>query len=1640
MKKKFGKFFIILLTALSLGVSACGANNNQPSGPTEAEVALQEAKSAAISQVDAWDLSVYREAEKTTLQLAIATFKAEVNDATTEDEVSAALNKLIGVKNTLKTAAQYEEEEAAAAAAALASAKSTAKSALESYAVATDYDEDNWARVQAAINSGKEAIDAASSIAAVDEALANAKSAIDAIAKKPTADELALQNAKNSAKTEVNGWNVNLYRETEKATLEAAIAVFNREVAAAVTVSEVTNALNKVKAVKAGLKTAAEYEREEAAAALAKAKSDAKTEIEGYADQEEYTETNWQKLQGIVTAGKAAIEAATTVEAVATALSNAKSAIDAVEKKPQTPIEQILLEAIEGLNNYTTTITYKENYMTMTSVCKFTGVRYSAHATGVGDIEYSYAELVEQMHVADWAAAKSIFEQYITQQEQMSGGTYHYTAEYNDANQKVNVHMEMASPFSTYVDYDESAKQYYFYAYGKGIVEEFQYLLDSEAAAVEDGYFIGNAPLFATLISAENYDPETESYRLTDEKALYLIGGDAMAQLRAKNFGIKFVNNMPKEFTFSGYNGFSGGFVDYKVEFSDFGTTKVETPQITKPICDHKYCSIEHDIYEGRGHRDYCSRCRKYVGELEEHNFDNTYKVCTECLYVNSNEEYVNPNYISVDGVPFVKFVKSVDGKNFVTGEFSTQVGDSAGIIYGQGYAMQYIVEKATNKLALVTYGVGELLEGKTCEYAQANELKLYVFDFDANIELFRTKWSDNQIFAQRYVENPETGEWGYVTDSSTLNYEFLITQILAGGLNPDLKQFAFFEANAAKVCEEVVYSTYHRHDDQYKIDLSDPCDRIEYHQCRNCNEYTSIPTHYDNHAWGEEYSLIATPSGFEGAVFFERECENCHKKQTLYIPANQMSQAQYHTQNSTSCIIYQPGSSATTYTSLQLGHLYNGNHQCVLCGQKEITSISVGEGVIKNEYEVNNTEIGISEITVNYYDGSQKVVPLRDPQTNELNFDIEISKDKASETITHENQTLNDGDLVGEAKLTITYQGVKLEKDITVIPHQASLENFTTCSTEYFSCAGEPFKIAFFAIGKINTAELSFTDQNEDPVEVEANNERIDYSQETNTSRYYAELETDYVGTLMVHIGAEGPHDSSSEMTVPVPVIDLVSVTPVEDLVVNHIRGRDDLDSAGNIANYSYKETADGEPQNDSLPFSLFYLSEEADELPDGENKVTIDVFGQEVEVTINVKTPVSIDAILEGPNANKTEYAFEDGGIFIPINAIVTYSDDSTEEVFVYNAYIINPNEQHKPGETPMTHGINWNVSGTWIVHYSYGGVENSYEITVADRIPVEITDMHINGIDIMLLDSSYSFDIYKDPYNGDIIDIEWINNTPEVLEIEQDGEQCHVSGIAIGQGSVTVRVTTINDQVLEDTFDVYVSTTLFPTFSINDFLGDGFDIPAFNCRENLSGEDRIIYYYFTGYFTDLFGEMDELGWTITINETNHVFEAVSPDGSITIFGDYYKEPGQEQYHDLEIYDSVVRSNFNDVRDLEQFTFLYLLPTGYISEEPIWYLDDTGTNILNTRYVHMPDIEFDDLDSESVQQLLETLKDGMLIDGYTNLVKDADSSDGNIGYTATYHNLTIRINISIDENNSDQLFIQYIYSYPLPNPRVNP
>ena len=345
---------LILVMSMALGMVSCDTTDD-PSDSTQTQATeLEEAKTTAKAALESYVNSEnYREAEKTLLETTITNGKTAIDAATTTADVTSALNSAKALIDAIKTDAVLTAEE-------LATAKSTAKTALEGYVNSNDYREAQKADLATAIANGKTAIDNATDITAVSTALRDAKAIIDGIKTNAqlTAEELLA--AKNTAKSELDVYvNAADYRTEQQTTLATAIADGKAAIDASSDITAVNTALANAKTTIDGIKTNAELTAEE----LVTAKANAKAALESYVSAGDYRTEQQATLATAIANGKSAIDLATDISGVNTALANAKAVIDEIKTDADLTAEELLaakneakatLDAYVNINDYRT--------------------------------------------------------------------------------------------------------------------------------------------------------------------------------------------------------------------------------------------------------------------------------------------------------------------------------------------------------------------------------------------------------------------------------------------------------------------------------------------------------------------------------------------------------------------------------------------------------------------------------------------------------------------------------------------------------------------------------------------------------------------------------------------------------------------------------------------------------------------------------------------------------------------------------------------------------------------------------------------------------------------------------------------------------------------------------------------------------------------------------------------------------------------------------------------------------------------------------------------------------------------------------------------------------------------------------------
>ena len=282
-------------------------------------VALNTYKANKVAELAAYlDKANYRDAQKAQIDAAIASGTQAINAATNTAGVDVALANAKAALDAIKTDAELDAEE-------LTVAKNVAYDDLDAVD-STDYESEEQAELLEIVNTAKAAINAATTIAAVEEILDEALAEIDELwTIQDYLDDAAkkLADAKTAAKAALDTHLDKAdYREAQHAEIDAAIAAGKTAIDNAGSIDVVTSAKNDAIAALDAIKTDEKLDAEEAEAAqqaLASAKKAAIATVEA-----EIGSYNIDKTTYV-----ANINAATTTEAVAQALEAAKTDIAA---------------------------------------------------------------------------------------------------------------------------------------------------------------------------------------------------------------------------------------------------------------------------------------------------------------------------------------------------------------------------------------------------------------------------------------------------------------------------------------------------------------------------------------------------------------------------------------------------------------------------------------------------------------------------------------------------------------------------------------------------------------------------------------------------------------------------------------------------------------------------------------------------------------------------------------------------------------------------------------------------------------------------------------------------------------------------------------------------------------------------------------------------------------------------------------------------------------------------------------------------------------------------------------------------------------------------------------------------------------
>lgn len=291
----------------------------------ETKAAILDGAKAALDGYKAEE-GYFRAAEVAQRAEIVAAAKTALDSATDKKAVESAVDAAKTAIDGLKTAAQYADEE-------LAEEKANANAVIEGYCANVVYLEEQAALRTEAVNAGLAAVAAAKSSEEITVAVESVKTAIDGLETKS-----AIVAA---AKAELDAYKAEegLYREAEAAERAALIATAYSAMESATAQAAVNQAVETAKTAIDGLKTDAELDAEEKAAAdavLAGEKEIALSkvnELKASVDYSKYTSENQMQINNLYKAVKALIEEALTAEEIAAAVAAFESDLANVPTK-----------------------------------------------------------------------------------------------------------------------------------------------------------------------------------------------------------------------------------------------------------------------------------------------------------------------------------------------------------------------------------------------------------------------------------------------------------------------------------------------------------------------------------------------------------------------------------------------------------------------------------------------------------------------------------------------------------------------------------------------------------------------------------------------------------------------------------------------------------------------------------------------------------------------------------------------------------------------------------------------------------------------------------------------------------------------------------------------------------------------------------------------------------------------------------------------------------------------------------------------------------------------------------------------------------------------------------------------------------
>ena len=574
-----------------------------------------------------------------------------------------------------------------------------------------------------------------------------------------------------------------------------------------------------------------------------------------------------------------------------------------------------------------------------------------------------------------------------------------------------------------YYKYDAQNQQYIVYEMDKSADQYYaRYYSHSLEDEVQGTQFIFN--LTKVVLNHGMYDVNKGGYYLevTPDILATLVDKDAkdmnsMVLSVSKGIFVSIKNNYPyrasvelnKEAFSQMIGRTSLDYAKYIMSFDGVNNTTITFPNVEPKVCEHHLledCYVDND----QGHRKYCYQCGLFLGAVEAHNDNNDFGICVKCGH-HKNEQRVKLDkyYLEADRAYAITYLQNGDKKLepsiFATDSYYSSNDDQYGYVditdLSKGQFRYFA--NSQSKLLIVTIDQGQ--PGKVQEGSCYNYQKQLVKIYAGVENIARDASSGGQAWTGGNNQPLEH----YLDSLTPLGVEEVYQINIQHGKSEE-KTIVYDACHSQRYMEcancgaiPSAYLSVEHSNPKVTYEEISGCKMKEITTCGACHEVIQTRDIY-NHEY--QYTLLSDTEvreilnnldsyasmyskQFRNPAGLKTVCSKCHEEEYLITEKDEIG---YHTHGIGGLRLYKEGDKYTGgYDYAEIPHIFNDNHQCILCG---VTGLHAGDyymPILKNSYDSPNVYVSKNDNSLRY----------GEPAFDEENYIITINyKDDEDATV----------------------------------------------------------------------------------------------------------------------------------------------------------------------------------------------------------------------------------------------------------------------------------------------------------------------------------------------------------------------------------------------------------------------------------------------------------------------------------------------------------------------------------------------------------------------------------------------------------------------------------------------------------------